>query len=152
MIPEAPPTGRTALPSDEAAVLGLMRDFYAEEHLVFDEIAVPRAVRHLLAAPEHGSVVLFSRDSRDVGYLVLTFGFSLEFHGRFALLDELYLVPAARGRGWGHLALETAAALARSSGVSALRLEVSRPNARARSMYLKSGYKDDRRDLLTRWL
>jgi hypothetical protein len=65
------PTHRHALPADEAALLGLMRSFYAEEHLVFDELAVPRAVRRLLADPDHGTVILFSSETTDIGYLVL---------------------------------------------------------------------------------
>lgn len=146
------PLGRPARIEDESAVIALMRDFYAEENLVFDEVVTPRAVRELLASPELGTVLLLAHAGAAVGYLVVTYGFSLEFHGRYALLDELYLVPAARGRGWGRHALDAAAGTARSAGVAALRLEVNRANTRARSAYLKCGYKDNRRDLFTRWL
>lgn len=146
------PLGRPARLEDESVVVALMRDFYAEENLVFDEVVTPRAVRELLASPALGTVLLLTCAGTVVGYLVVTYGFSLEFHGRYALLDELYLVPAVRGRSWARHALDAAAGTARSAGVSALRLEVNRANTRARSAYLKSGYQDDRRDLFTRWL
>ena len=154
MSPSSPELlhSRPARIEDESAVIALMRDFYAEENLVFDELVTPRAVRQLLASPALGTVLLLAHADTVIGYLVVTFGFSLEFHGRYALLDELYLIPAARGRGWGRHALNLAADTARDAGVSALRLEVNHANTRARSTYLKSGYQDNRRDLFTRWL
>lgn len=146
------PQHRPANIGDVSAVLALMRDFYAEEHLVFDEIVTPRAVHELLAEPALGTLLLFTHAGSVIGYLVLTHGFSLEFHGRYALLDELYLTPAVRGRGWGRHALAVAATTARTAGVACLRLEVNHASLRARSVYLKSGYQDNRRDLLTLWL
>ncbi len=146
------PLSRPARIEDESAVVALMRDFYAEEHLVFDELITPRAVRELLAVPSLGTIVLLTHSDVVIGYMVITFGFSLEFQGRFALLDELYLVPAFRGRGWGRHALEVATQAALTTGVSALRLEVSHANTRARAAYLKAGFQDNRRDLFTRWL
>jgi len=146
------PLSRPARVEDESTVVALMRDFYAEEHLVFDELITPRAVHDLLTQPSLGSIILLEHAGSVIGYLVVTFGFSLEFHGRYALLDELYLVPSVRGRGWGRHALEVAADTARAAGVAALRLEVNHANTRARSTYLKSGYQDNRRDLFTRWL
>lgn len=129
-----------------------MRDFYVEEHLVFDELTAQRAIRELLADSRLGLILLLESAGTAVGHAALTFGFSLEFHGRYALLDELYLVPSARGRGWGRRALDLVAGAARAQGVAALRLEVNHANTRARSLYLKSGFRDDQRDLFTRWL
>lgn len=146
------PLSRPARVEDESIVVALMRDFYAEEHLIFDEVITPRAVRELLSSSALGTIQLLTHAGSVIGYLVITFGFSLEFHGRYALLDELYLIPSARGRGWGRHALELAADTARTAGVAALRLEVNHANTRARSTYLKSGYQDNRRDLFTRWL
>lgn len=146
------PHDRIATPTDHGAILALMRAFYAEEHLVFDELVAHHALTELLADPRLGVVILLERDSAAIGYVVLTFGFSLEFRGRFALLDELYLIPAARGQGWGKHALHLAANTARDHHVTALRLEVNHANSHARSLYLKNGFHDDQRDLLTRWL
>lgn len=141
-----------ASPADEPAILALMRDFYAEEHLVFDELVARDAVHELLADPRLGVILLLETDAGPAGYLVLTFGFSLEFHGRFALLDELYLTPAVRGRGWGQHALTLAADVARQHRVAALRLEANHANTRAQALYLKHGFHDDRRHLFTHWL
>jgi ribosomal protein S18 acetylase RimI-like enzyme len=143
---------RLAHVEDEPAILASMRDFYAEEHLVFDELIAKRAVGELLAHPQFGRILLLQSGEKMVGHATLTFGFSLEFHGRYALLDELYLIPAVRGRGWGHLAVKFLTAIARAHGVATLRMEVSHANARARAVYIKAGFQDDRRDLFTRWI
>jgi len=149
---------RPATAADLETVLGLMRDFYAEDHLVFDELIARRALHDLFAHPSLGTITLLLHPSATgdeasiVGHFTLTYGFSLEFHGRFALLDELYLIPSVRGRGWGRQSLTLASTAARAQGVIALRLEVNQANARARSVYLKAGFQDNRRDLFTQWL
>ncbi len=84
-----------------------------------------------------------------VGYITLGWCFSVEQGGRFVLLDELYLGPAARGRGWGRQALALARDWAAGQGAAVIRLEVNHHNAKAKSLYLSAGYRDDERDILT---
>ena len=149
-----PPTlqSRAATFADAGVLFDLMRDFYAEEHLVFNEPVAHCALSELLARPDLGSIQLFESTGAVIGYAVITFGYSLEFHGRLALLDEFYLVPAQRGRGLGRTGLELIKAWVRTASVATLRLEVSRANTRARSLYQKTGFRDEQRDLLTHWL
>lgn len=140
--------------SDEPALLASMAAFYAEERLAFAPAEAHATLRRLLHTPDFGQVFLL-RDRIDatrdpLGHFALTLGFSLEFHGRFALLDELYLAPSVRGRGFGRAAIDTAAAWARARDIATLRLEVNHANRRARDFYLAAGFVDDRRDLLTR--
>jgi GNAT superfamily N-acetyltransferase len=148
----APLQTRPATLADAGLLLDLMRDFYAEEHLVFNESIARRALAELLAQPNLGSIQLLESAGRVIGYAVITFGVSLEFHGRMALLDEFYLLPAQRGCGLGRRGLELIQAWVRTTTVATLRLEVSRTNARARSLYQKTGFRDEQRDLLTHWL
>ena len=144
---------KPAMPADEATVLALMRVFYAEEQLTFVEEAARTAVKALFSAPDLGSLFLLGDEAGNVrGYLVLTFGFSLEFRGRFVLLDELYVAADLRGQGLGKAAIEFAAGWARERGAAALRLEVNHANRRAKDVYSRRGFGDDRRDLMTRWV
>lgn len=140
--------------ADADVVLALMRAFYAEERLVFSEEVAGAAVRELLARRELGRVFLLKCGNNGTvcGHLVLTWGFSLEFRGRYVLLDELYVTPGLRGQGWGRQGIEFAAAWAREHGASSLRLEVNHANTHAKAVYLRRGFGDDRRDLMTRWL
>jgi Acetyltransferases, including N-acetylases of ribosomal proteins len=131
-----------------------MQAFYAEEGIVFDGATQGRALDALLGDPALGEVFLLQPTEPDktahaFGHLVLTRGHSLEFGGRFLLLDELYLVPELRGRGEGTRAIAFAADHARRSGAHALRLEVSRHNPRAQATYLRAGFVPETRDLMT---
>jgi len=134
---------RDALP----AVLAMMRAFYAEDRLHFDEVATPRAVSTLLDDASCGAVWLLG-ELGDAGYVAMTRGFSLEQGGSFALLDELYIQPSARGRGLGAQALALAEIQARAWHVAVLRLEVNHHNPRAKALYLRAGFVDSHRDTL----
>lgn len=142
--------------ADAPAVLELMRAFYAEEHLPFDDRTQGRALDVLLADPSLGSVFALCPEKPagdmpppPLGHLVLTRGHSLEFGGAFLLLDELYLTPSIRGRGEGKRALIFAAEYARSAGAQALRLEVAHANSRARRVYENAGFMAETRALMT---
>lgn len=144
---------KRATADDAENVLELMRAFYGEERLDFSESEARAAVIELLATPALGAVFLLRGEQGNArGYLVLTFGFSLEFRGRFVLLDEVYVDPALRGRGLGGSAVEHAAGWARAQGAAALRLEVNHANQPAKAVYSRRGFVDDRRDLMTRWV
>jgi ribosomal protein S18 acetylase RimI-like enzyme len=154
--PSPPPTlaWHPATLADGLSALDLMRAFYAEEKIAFDGAAQGRALDALLSDPSLGGVFLLREDAAapdaaPLGHLVLTRGHSLEFGGRFLLLDELYLDPAVRGRGEGRRALDFAVHQARAAGAQALRLEVSRENHRAQAAYRRAGFVAETRDLMT---
>jgi ribosomal protein S18 acetylase RimI-like enzyme len=141
-------TFRPATALDLPTVLGLLRDFYAEESATCDAQA-EAALLALLQDPGLGRVfvILDEGDSTAgsglaVGYLVVAFGYSLEFRGRDAFVDELYVAPPHRGRGLGREALRVAEDCCRQAGVRALHLEVRPDNARARRLYAGEGYAD----------
>lgn len=133
---------RTATAADLDTVLPLLRDFYAEDGAIYDAEA-GTALLALLADPSLGRVVLVNDEGDLVaGYLVVAFGYSLEFRGRDAFVDELYIAPAHRGRGLGRAALREAERVCRDTGVRALHLEVRPDNTEARRLYGSAGYAD----------
>jgi len=142
-----------AAASDTDELLELMREFYAVEHLAFDERAARGALRQILHDGRFGVIHLIRVNAaQTAGYLVVTFGFSLEFHGRDAFVDELYLRENFRGHGIGKASIEFAAEVCRAEGIAALHLEVERENTRAQGLYRRAGFRDHDRYLLTRWL
>jgi ribosomal protein S18 acetylase RimI-like enzyme len=143
---------RPATPADEPTLLELMREFYAEDRMPLDEAAARAALRGVLGDPSRGSAVLIEVDGAVAGYLVVCFGWSLEFQGRDAFVDELFLRAPFRGRGIGTRALEVAAELCRGSGVRALHLEVERGKTRAQLLYRRAGFVDRDHYLMTRRL
>ncbi len=138
--------------TDLELLVAFMRDFYEHEALRFDETAACRALQQILANPFFGRVFLLEFDGEKVGYTVLTFGFSLEFHGRDAFVDELYIVDSHRGRGIGKQTLDFLAKVCRAEGIAALHLEVERANTIAQEVYRKQDFKDHDRYLLTKWI
>ncbi len=83
-----------------------------------------RATLALLETPVFGNIWLLKLAEEAVGYMVLTFGFSLEFGGRDALLDELFIAEHHRGSGLGKQALLFAFDHCKKAGIRALHLEV----------------------------
>jgi diamine N-acetyltransferase len=138
--------------ADADLLLELMREFYEFEHLAFEGQAARAALLQLLGGDSFGRVWLIQVEGGAVGYVVLTLGFSLEFHGRDAFVDELYIREGHRGRGVGRSTLEFVEGACRSLGVRALHLEVERANVNAQAVYRKSGFKDHDRYLLTKWV
>jgi len=134
------------------ALLEMMREFYEQQHMRFDERAARKAVNRILQSSQHGQIYLIFRGQEIAGYFALTFCFSLEFHGRFALLDELYLREGFRGQKLGQGVVGFAEGICRREGIAALRLEVGRENQPAKALYRRSGFDEDARNLMTKWL
>jgi GNAT superfamily N-acetyltransferase len=65
------------------------------------------------------------------GYAALCFGYNVEFGGREAFMDDLYVAPPLRAEGLGRQMMERLAELARAEGCHALHLEVFTGNAMA---------------------
>jgi len=132
------------------AVLDLMERFYAEDRYPFDREKARAALEPFLADPALGRAWLFKDGGAAVGYFVLTLGWSLEYGGRDAFVDELFVSPSHRGRGLGRRALEVIDEACRELGVHALHLEVEKNNVRAAELYRKRGFEDHDRRLMTR--
>lgn len=139
-------------PDDVGTVLGLMREFYPQQEMKFDEHVALKAVKKLVSDPGLGQLYLIFRGVELAGYFALTFCFSLEFHGHFGLLDELYIREPFRRQKLGRAAVDFAVKICRESGVKALRLEVGTTNSGAQSLYSIEGFKTDERRLMTKWL
>jgi GNAT superfamily N-acetyltransferase len=132
-------------------LLEMMREFYSQQEMRFDEPTASLAINKVLNNPDLGQIYLIFRGAELAGYFALTFCFSLEFHGRFALLDEVYLREPYRRQKLGKAVVAFAEDLCRKADIKALRLEVGRENQGAQSLYQASGFKEDERNLMTRW-
>jgi ribosomal protein S18 acetylase RimI-like enzyme len=143
---------RPAVPEDIDALLPLMEAFYREDHHPWQEGAARETLRRLLADAAFGRAYLIEEGGTVLGYLVVCFGFSLEFHGKDAFVDELYVLPEARGRGLGTEALRVAEACCREAGVQALHLEVGHGNDTARRLYRSWGFGDRPHALMSKRL
>jgi ribosomal protein S18 acetylase RimI-like enzyme len=147
-------TIREATLRDEADLLRMMRLLAEQEpgKIQFDESAARATFRRFLSLPAFGRVWLLSEANLPVGYIVLTIGFSFEFHGHDAFIDELYIDANFRRRGYGKRAVEFLEEKASEMGVNAVHLEVDQGNDPAFELYRRAGYEAHDRFLMTKWL
>jgi len=137
-----------ATSDDVETLIVMMRELYAHDGLApLDEATARRALLGVIGDDTLGRVFLILLSNEVVGYAVLTFGYSLEFHGRDAFVDEIYLRAEHRGLGIGKCALQFLTEVCAAEGVNALHLEVERENTSAQTVYRKFGFEDHDRYL-----
>lgn len=127
-------------PDDEARILPMVAAFHAEEGYDTDEEHRRAAVAPLLAGEPHGAIWMIGPRMSPVGYVAISFGWSLEYGGLDGVIDELWIREKVRGRGMGGEALRVLAANLAKAGVRALHLEVG-PDARAQRLYRRAGFR-----------
>jgi len=145
------PSFRVAVESNAAQLLHFMYDYYAFDGHGFDEAKARTALIALLRDSGLGRAWLILDGETPVGYAVLCFGYSLEWLGRDAFVDELYLVENFRGRGWGAVTMAFLENEARALGVRALHLGVVENNP-AIHLYRKLGFKEHTSTFLSKWI
>jgi ribosomal protein S18 acetylase RimI-like enzyme len=129
----------------------LVRAFYAHFGYPYSEPGKSRLLAQVVDTPALGSIWLVLSDAGDaIGYLFLSYYFSLEFGGPTAFIDEFFIDPAHRGHGFGTKVILEVVEAARGLGIRAIQLEVERSNARAAALYTRLGFVDHDRRLLTR--
>lgn len=140
-----------AKPEDFDRLAPLVRAFHEEAAIAQDEATRHAALMPLLEGSPHGAIYLIGPGRAPIGYIVISFGWSVEFAGLDGFVDELYIRPGVRGRGIGTEVMGALPKALAGAGLKALHLEVRRDNLRARKLYEKLRFlpRDDY-SLLTR--
>ena len=135
---------REAIPGDEAMLLPMMRALAKQdpEVIPFNESFARAAFHQFLSLPAFGRIWLLYDSAALVGYV----------RGHDAFIDELYIVPTHRHRGFGLQTMAFVEQAAREMGVNAIHLEVDPGNDSALKLYRRTGYVDHDRFLMTKWL
>jgi ribosomal protein S18 acetylase RimI-like enzyme len=129
-------------------LLDLARAFHREDgHPLSPE--GEGALRQIVSGEPMARCWLIRHAEEAIGYVVLTLGYSIEHGGRDGFIDDLYLVPAARGSGAGAAVLDFALDRARHLGIQTLHLEVDAANDRANALYRSRGFADNGRRLMS---
>lgn len=131
-------------------VLRFMKDFYKIDGDPYNEERNKKNLKLLIGNPELGRLFIVRNNEEEIGYLALTFGFSFEYGGRDAFIDEFYLVENHRGQGIGKKVFELLDPLAKAAGVHTLHLEVERHNSVAYKLYTHAGFKENNRILMNK--
>jgi GNAT superfamily N-acetyltransferase len=144
---------RLATPADLDPLLLMMRQMQADDPWSegFDEANVRNDLRELLRNSIYGLVYLACQEQAPVGYLIICFDYSLEYRGKGAWIDELFVQSSCRGQGMGTQFLDLAESASRQHGAQFLHLEVSHGN-KALELYRRRGFLDHQRFLMSKSL
>lgn len=93
-----------------------------------------------LASDDLISLMIFEEDSVPVGFANLMTIYSIWAHGKALILDDLYLSPDVRGKGYGKQALEYIEQFAAERGYKRLQLQSETTNPNAMEFYISQGY------------
>jgi len=143
---------RLAVEADAGVLLEFMRAYYAFDGHAFDQEKARVALSALLNEANLGRAWLILDGDKPAGYIVLCFGYSLEWLGRDAFIDEFYLREEYRGRGWGRASMEFVEEAARKAGIRTLHLEVVQENTTALEVYRKLGFREHASTFLSKWI
>ena len=139
---------RKASPDDIQPLVALMAEFYAEGGYPLNGLRAPEAFATLLADDRLGQVWLIQADTQDVGHVVVTFCFSMEYGGLVAFVDDLFIQRAFRRAGLGTAALREVRDHCTALGVRALFVATGPDNVAAQALYRRVGFVNTDRELL----
>ena len=127
--------------SDLDSLLPLLRgycDFYEASPTDFGLAEMARA---LIAAPDSEGMLLVARDDAGapVGFAAVGWKWSSLRAARVAIMEDLFVDPAARGSGAGQALIEGCAERARANGAPCLLWMTAPDNTVAQSVYERAG-------------
>ena len=124
-------TIRPAVPGDEALILSFIRALAEYEHLSDQVVATPELLREWIFERKKAEVIFAVAGGREVGFALFFHNFST-FLGRAGIyLEDLFVLPRERGRGYGEALLRALARTALDRGCGRLEwacLDWNRPS------------------------
>jgi len=131
---------RDASISDVPIILQLIRDLATYERAPNDVIATEEGLREVLFGAEPSAkVILIFEGNEPVGFAVYFFNFSTWLGRPGLYLEDLFVKPETRGRGYGRVLLIHLAKIARDHGCGRMEWAVLNWNEPAIQFYRKLG-------------
>jgi len=137
-------------PSDEPVLTRYILDLYADDisGKPMTEQKIRNTIAMLTAKPDLGSILIIESGEEVAGYAILVNFWSNEYGGIMLNIDELYVTPPHRGKGFAS-ALIRHLAETRYNNAVALQLEVGAGNTAARRLYDSLGFTPHPNNVLT---
>jgi ribosomal protein S18 acetylase RimI-like enzyme len=131
----------------------LVAGFHAHHKIEQDDDTRHNALCPLLEGSPHGAIWLIGPRLSPVGYIAVSFGWSIELGGLEAFLDEFFVRERVRANGMGSEALRALLPALSAQGVKAIHLEIDGDNAPAHKLYERLGFQSrDRYHLMSQML
>lgn len=128
-------------PKDARALLPMVAAYHEEGGIATSPEHREAALAPLLDGSPLGCVYLIGPRSAPIGYIVVSFGWSLEFGGMDGFIDEFYVRRGVRGRGVGSEVLGALVPQLEANGLRALHLEAAAEKPRLRQLYKRAGFR-----------
>lgn len=133
---------RKVKPEDKEAYIAMSKAFYKSDAVMHDipEEHFYRTFEELMSGSPYADAYIVEQDGKAVGYTLLAITYSNEAGGLVLWIEEIYILPEYRGKGYGTEIFEF---LDKEYGnkVARIRLEVEETNSRAIRLYNKLGFK-----------
>ena len=131
---------RTVAAADREAVIALMRVFYASDAVWSNgsEEIFASDVDQCLSGSPYLEGYVFEGEQGICGYAMVAKSFSTEFGKPCIWIEDIYIQPAFRGRGYGTEFLQF---IQQKYPNAIFRLEVEQENERAVHVYEKCGFR-----------
>ena len=136
-------------PGDQEKLLPMVARYHDHEGIELSDDERAAALDPLLEGSPLGAVWFIGPKMAPVGYVAVSFGWSIEMGGMDAFIDELWVREKVRGRGMASEALSALIPALEEAGVKALHLEVADGNP-AERIYKRAGFKRRAFTLMTR--
>jgi len=134
-------------PSDATRLLPMVERFHGESGLDTTADHREAAVMPLLEGSPLGAIWMIGPKMAPVGYICVSFGWSIEMGGMDGIIDEFWIREKVRGRGMGSEALDALKKALGAAGVAALHLEGIGDGATR--LYERAGFRRRPHALLT---
>jgi GNAT superfamily N-acetyltransferase len=129
-----------ATPADVPEILALIRELAEYERLLHEVVATVASLEQALFGPGSNVEAVVARvDGAVAGFALYFHNFSTFLSRRGLYLEDLYVRPEHRGKGYGHALLSYLAALALDRGCGRLEWTVLDWNRRAIDFYQAMG-------------
>ena len=117
-----------------------MAEFYAEASYELHRGRAAEAFTAVIADERLGYVWLIQEAGEDVGHVVITLKYAMEYGGLIACLDDLFVRKEWRNRGLSSAALGEVRSFCEQEGIRALTVEVGFGNGPAQKVYRRVGF------------
>lgn len=126
-----------AKPDDLARLGPLVDAFHQEMGVVLAPAERDVAIEPLLQGSPHGVVYLIGPQRAPIGYVIISFGWSLAYGGMDGRVDEIFIRAGVRGRGIGSEVIAGLSKALGQAGLKALHLDIGRDDSKAQAFYEK---------------
>lgn len=131
---------RLSTENDLSLIEHYVRAYHDFEGVTHHGEEISKAIRPLLGQSTLGRIWLICIGEEPVGYIAICFGYTIEFSGRDAFVDEMFIAKEHRGKGVGKAVFLLVKAQLAQVGIKVLHLEVARTNERAQRLYRSAGF------------